>query len=781
MDAAEQCYCTPPSSICSDGDEILNVTIGAFSNSSSGCTGNGYTNYTTTVAPAQLIAGGPNLIQVEVGPGGQDFVEAWIDYNHNTVFEENEFSELTVNPVSGEIISAYINVPANAQSGLTRMRIRISFGTPYAPGGACGLAPQNYGETEDYAVTIGPCVQGGFSDHPSDASIECGSNTSFSSATTGTFIAYQWEQRISASAPWTLVTDGSVFSGANSETLALTNVPDSYNGRQYRVLIEGSCTAPDFSSIAQLNVTPVVARVSPAAAAVCIGAIQGLSLSNAASVTRLTFGNNSTTNIPDANSNGTTSLISVSGIPTNLTISNISVTFNITHTWVGDLSINLIAPNGNSLNLVGRLDNTQGDNGTVNFINTTISSTAVNPISGAPSPRTGTYAADMLDGYGPSGNVQNVPDWSGLTSTINGDWKLAVADFATFDVGVLNSWSISVSFGEPAVGIWSPLTGLFTDPAATIPYTGDPATTVYAKPLVSTEYSVIFSSLSCTSEPTTLPVTVSTPITGPVILSDQEGCVGGNATFEVDVPSTGPLSYQWQVSNNGAPFTDVISNGNAATLQLSELTTAMHLNAYRVIVTADPCGSVTSETATLSVNNAGSFTIGSPNLTVTPGIVTTLSASNTPVPQTPQSYTWTLNGNPVSGANGNELAGIGVDDIGTYHATVIDENGCVNTSNELAIVATNSERLWIYPNPTNNGEFQVRLYAQGIPYQKRTVTIFNIMGVQIAEKSFFIDNTTNPYLRMDFSLGKMPSGVYIVKVTNNYTSKVVSGLVVIGR
>ena len=65
--------------------------------------------------------------------------------------------------------------------------------------------------------------------------------------------------------------------------------------------------------------------------------------------------------------------------------------FNIAHTWVGDLDINLIAPNGANMNLVGSLNNGTGGNGTANFTNTVISSTGTTIISGAAAPRTGTF------------------------------------------------------------------------------------------------------------------------------------------------------------------------------------------------------------------------------------------------------------------------------------------------------------------------------------------------------------------------------------------------------
>ncbi|MBK8496892.1 MAG: proprotein convertase P-domain-containing protein [Chitinophagaceae bacterium] len=57
---------------------------------------------------------------------------------------------------------------------------------------------------------------------------------------------------------------------------------------------------------------------------------------------------------------------------------------NINHTWVGDVDVNLRAPNNAILNLVGGLDNGAGGNSSDNFTNTAFSSIGGATISGAP-------------------------------------------------------------------------------------------------------------------------------------------------------------------------------------------------------------------------------------------------------------------------------------------------------------------------------------------------------------------------------------------------------------
>ena len=94
MSAPTSCYCQPPASDCTDGDEILNVTAAGINNNST-CSGpSAYSNYTSTVAAGSVAAGLAMPMSVTVGNGGGEAVGVWIDYNQNGVFETTEFTSL---------------------------------------------------------------------------------------------------------------------------------------------------------------------------------------------------------------------------------------------------------------------------------------------------------------------------------------------------------------------------------------------------------------------------------------------------------------------------------------------------------------------------------------------------------------------------------------------------------------------------------------------------------------------------------------------------------------
>jgi hypothetical protein len=458
----------------------------------------------------------------------------------------------------------------------------------------------------------------------------------------------------------------------------------------------------------------------------------------------------------------------------------------MTHAWVGDVVMNLKAPNGQTLNLVGLLNNGTGSNSTANFTNTVIDSISTTPLSGAPAPRTGNFRADRFTATVPGVAPTTTNSWLPLLGTLNGNWTLAACDLYTPDIGTLTSASITITYVAPvfAQGTWtaSPAApnSMFTDAAATVPYTGTPATTIYVKPTATTTYSVQFTTPGgCTSSVANIPVTVSQPIVGlGVSPAARAVCVGGSTSFSATATSGGPLTYQWAVSADGGTTFNNITGATGATLNLTNVTQAMNGNRYRVTATAGPCGTVVSTSVgALTVNPLPVVTLNTPMVKLVPGRTTTLTASSNP-PAASNGYAWTLNGSPISGTGNSQTANI--DRLGTYQVTVTDVNGCVSKSSPVTIFAEGSDRVWIYPNPTS-GAFQVRLYHSGEKAEKRVVTIYNTIGQVIESKEFVLVAGIPAYLQMNFDLGggATAKGAYVVKVADQYSGRIVSGIVMV--
>ncbi|MBE2209922.1 MAG: proprotein convertase P-domain-containing protein, partial [Saprospiraceae bacterium] len=122
-------------------------------------------------------------------------------------------------------------------------------------------------------------------------------------------------------------------------------------------------------------------------------------------------------------------------IGTDYTITN--VTINIEHTWVDDLDISLVGPDGTTtLNL----SDDNGDNG-YHYTNTVFTDAAsINITAGFP-PFAGSFNPE---GPGTLASVFN-------GSAVNGIWTLRITDDLNFEEGTLLSWSITFQAVNPPV------------------------------------------------------------------------------------------------------------------------------------------------------------------------------------------------------------------------------------------------------------------------------------------------------------------------------------------
>ncbi|MFI5135300.1 MAG: T9SS type A sorting domain-containing protein [Chitinophagales bacterium] len=78
-----------------------------------------------------------------------------------------------------------------------------------------------------------------FTEQPASITVYLNSNTSFSIATNLTSVSYHWQ--VNDGSGWTDISNGGIYSNATTATLTLTNVPEVYNGYQYRCVISAEC------------------------------------------------------------------------------------------------------------------------------------------------------------------------------------------------------------------------------------------------------------------------------------------------------------------------------------------------------------------------------------------------------------------------------------------------------------------------------------------------------------------------------------------------------------
>jgi subtilisin-like proprotein convertase family protein len=113
-----------------------------------------------------------------------------------------------------------------------------------------------------------------------------------------------------------------------------------------------------------------------------------------------------------------------------VTVENLEVHINITHTWTGDLRIKLFSPDNTEVLLVN------GRGGSLNdFLNTTFRADAATPITDGRPPFRGTFR--------PEGNLLALRG-----KAAQGRWALEVEDTADQDGGALNRWALGLDVTE---------------------------------------------------------------------------------------------------------------------------------------------------------------------------------------------------------------------------------------------------------------------------------------------------------------------------------------------
>lgn len=262
------------------------------------------------------------------------------------------------------------------------------------------------------------------------------------------------------------------------------------------------------------------------------GGLPGLTGSTSST---LNFSNTTVLAIPDNNTTWSNRDITVSGFNPSATLTsntNITVclTFNPQHTYVSDLDIQLIAPNGGVLQLTPGVGANGGNlNGQYCF---NIAGTILLEAATGTTIPTGTY------------------DWSGNYNNINGTllnglWRLQVRDIGSGDVGTLASWSLSLT-GLTPVASTAAYTVIGAGAASGISFPSPPV----QESEVSNPFNVsdgqawnvrFVDAAGCESE---IGGTYNRPVLGSVVL-DTSVCDGSTVAFSTSNPI--PLFSQYGV------------------------------------------------------------------------------------------------------------------------------------------------------------------------------------------------------------------------------------------
>ena len=168
LSSEDPCLSRPLSS--ATGAHITNVSFAALNNgvgdpylNHDAAPGNGmYSDYTTTIAPTELILGQEYTLSVTHAFTNATAKTvnkyAYIDYNRNGEYETSERVMMETSIPTGDsnaVTVQVVNIPTNAQLGYTKMRVICATKTVSDP---CDVWSGD-GETEDYAILLSAPMQ----------------------------------------------------------------------------------------------------------------------------------------------------------------------------------------------------------------------------------------------------------------------------------------------------------------------------------------------------------------------------------------------------------------------------------------------------------------------------------------------------------------------------------------------------------------------------------------------------------------------------------------------
>ena len=238
---------------------------------------------------------------------------------------------------------------------------------------------------------------------------------------------------------------------------------------------------------------------------------------------------------------------------------------------------------------------------------------------------------------------------------------------------------------------------------------------------------------------------------------DFSTCEGTTADFNI-IATGSNLTYQWQQNGTDLVNGGDISGANSANLSISNLALT-DAGAYACIVTGN-CGSVTSATAILTVDEDIVITTNPTNKNVCPGdnVIFTSVASGSNL-----LYQWNKDGATIPGETNNSLVLSAVDagDVGTYFNTI--SNACGSVTTNLAtlslytVTSISTQPVDATICEGDNTSFSTIVTGSNMNYQ------WTLNGTPIADGGSFSGTNTSSLLVNSATVAD--AGVFICEIS----------------
>lgn len=417
-----------------------------------------------------------------------------------------------------------------------------------------------------------------------------------------------------------------VNQSTGSITATLPTTPGNYRVRV--VNTAGTVSDNDNGSDIVILTQPVL-TVSPTAATFCVGTIQAISAPAAGDMTAIKGNGGSTSTAASNNASlGPNPLQNYYGgskqqmLFTAAELLDLGMTAN--GSKISNFGVFMSAVSNQTLqNLTVKIGHTTKEN-----LNNTVISTGLSTVfSGNYVPVTGLNNFEFTSEFTWNGSDNLVIEinYSNNNSPNSGQNRAtydATSHVSTWfyradnqNATYLNGYTMGASytyslrnraqfiFNNTIVPTWTPLTGLYTNAAATTPYTGQAMATVYAKPTVSTTYTASISGTQCNN--TANSVLTVNPILTPNFNQVAPICAGSNL---IVLPTTSPngVTGTWSPAMNNTvtttytftPTAGQCATGTTMTIVVKPIVTPIFTQVAQICT-----GNVLAALPTTSLNN----------------------------------------------------------------------------------------------------------------------------------------------------------------------------------
>ncbi|MFZ9942092.1 MAG: proprotein convertase P-domain-containing protein [Bacteroidia bacterium] len=534
---------------------------------------------------------------------------------------------------------------------------------------------------------------------------------------------------------------------SNGATTQSITVPYSALGT-YTVTTDINTSCPGTSVPMSVTANSIPVQVAASANTICVGDSATLTPQIGATqtgYTQVSFSNTNDYSIPDNSATGVQSPITVSNLnPATISPGTVvSVELGITHTYTGDLLLELVAPSGVKM----KLSNRRGGAGD-NFTGTTFNMLANTPVANGVAPFSGTFVPDE--------------NFNLLTGNLNGTWNLKVSDLAGVDTGSINHWTLNLNNLVPAQlnYSWTSSTGGFTSTDSIIVVSPNNNTTYQL--MVSNPLNGCSNTISSSITVNPLPVVAFNPM--PMACTNA-----GSMQLTHGAPSGGNYSGPGVMNNLFYPVLAGVGN---------------HSLTYTL---TDANGCTNQATQIVSVEQSPA----TPTTLYGKTLVCRGSIQNYSVPVDPDatSYAWVVPSG-VQILNGQGTSAVEVAFANNYQTgslCVYATNGCGSSSSYCVTLQRQSNRycavkipvtnplreevnyenaaILVQPNPASSN---VSIFTQGFLDGPGEISLFDALGKEAFHQAVMFDGT-DPSFSADLTL--LPRGVYLLQLKTESITK----------